>query len=865
MIARLAAILALFAASLLAQPGRLGTISPPSVAAGTPDFRLQLNGGAFCNRSFAVFVPGGPIGNLALFTELVATTQLSALVPASLLTDARSAAIFVDSSGCGFDNSQLVPFIVGPAVNLSPDSLPLANAGSIFSVQFQGFNGNAPYTYSLLTDLQGFRIDPATGLFMGTPARTGEFPFTLRVADRLGASVTRMYVLRVEAAVLDIFPTTLPVGSVGIPYEQILKTIGGNAPITFFFVQGKLPSGLAFKSDNSGTLQGTPAAAGIFQFVMAVRDANLQSATRTMTLVISATPPVITTATVPAGTTGIFYTQTFAASGGTPPYAWLIGSLDTDGFRMDPATGVFTGSTQVAGTYTLVVQLTDKNGTIVGKSFPLAFNGSLSVSTPSLPDGLVGAPYSATLQASGTAGPYTWGVTTGVLPDGLSLDPSSGQISGTPAKAGPFDFTVRVAAASGASALKTFRIVVALPIPGLSITTTSLAAGIVGTIYRDAVAATGGTPPYRFTFGASFPAGLSIDSTSGAISGIPTTADTTSVTFTVTDAGQRTATRTLAIRINEALSITSVSPLAPALAGSPYTQTLTASGGVAPYKWSGFGLPAGFVIDADTGVLAGTPVISGTLNFIITATDARGATATKDFVAMASLPSLPNLIVGGLPATSLPTRQANVAVFLEASYPLDVTGTLTLTFASAVGGSDDTVQFTSGGRTATFRIPAGTRMGIFNTASIGVVTGTVSGTITVTAALATAATSVTPFPAPTQRTVVEQAPPVLTKVQLNQTATGYDVLVTGYATTRSMVRGTFTFAPTTNGNQQSTTLQVALETAFATWFNSAASNATGGQFTLTLPITTSGPSGAVSSATVVLNNARGDSNSLSSQ
>jgi hypothetical protein len=253
------------------------------------------------------------------------------------------------------------------------------------------------------------------------------------------------------------------------------------------------------------------------------------------------------------------------------------------------------------------------------------------------------------------------------------------------------------------------------------------------------------------------------------------------------------------------------------------------------------------------------------LSFSVTVTDSRGTAATKAFTASVNLPALPTPSISGLPATSPPAQQPSVSVSLADVFPVDLTGTLTLTFASAVGGSDDTVQFTTGGRTAAFRIPAGTKTAVFNSSTVGVVTGTVAGTITVTASLNAGGTDVTPTPAPVQRIVVDQAPPVITKVVLNTTSTGYEVLVTGYSTTRSMVRGTFTFAATSTANLQTTSLQVPLDAAFLTWFNSTASNATGGQFTLTMPFAASGPSNAVSSVTVVLTNSRGDSNAKSPQ
>ena len=163
-------------------------------------------------------------------------------------------------------------------------------------------------------------------------------------------------------------------------------------------------------------------------------------------------------------------------------------------------------------------------------------SSSLTVTTTSLPNGTVGTVYSATLKGSGGTTPYSWTLTAGTLPAGLSLS-SSGAIRGTPtAAANATSLTFKVTDSSQPvqtnSATLSLTITVAAPV----ITTTSLPNGNVGAAYNSSLAARGGTPPYTWALTAgTMPAGLSL-STGGAISGTPTaTANATSLTFKVTD------------------------------------------------------------------------------------------------------------------------------------------------------------------------------------------------------------------------------------------------------------------------------------------------------------------------------------------
>jgi len=202
---------------------------------------------------------------------------------------------------------------------------------------------------------------------------------------------------------------------------------------------------------SSGVISGTPSgtATTAFTFTVSVTDSETPThATRTATLSIAVTQPPLSIATtsLAPGSVGNPYSQTLQAIGGTPPYTWsiILGTLPT-GLILNPGTGSITGTPTGTGSFTITVNVTDSaHTTVTSQPLTIVIDTALAITTTSLPGGSVGTAYSATLQATGGAEPYTWSVSSGSLPQGLSLK-SNGVISGTPTAAGSPTFTVQVA------------------------------------------------------------------------------------------------------------------------------------------------------------------------------------------------------------------------------------------------------------------------------------------------------------------------------------------------------------------------------------------------------------------------------------
>lgn len=180
----------------------------------------------------------------------------------------------------------------------------------------------------------------------------------------------------------------------------------------------------------------------------------------------------------------------------------------------------------------------------------LTVNGVLTITTASpLPVGTVGVNYSQTLTATGGTGSYTWSITTGSLPGGLTLNAATGQISGQPSAAGSSNFTAMVTDTAKGATSTAFALTID---PALTITTTSpLPAGTVGVSYSQTLTAMGGSGVYTWSVtSGSLPGGLTLASATGVISGQPTTAVVANFTAQVTDSNSVTATAPFSLTIN---------------------------------------------------------------------------------------------------------------------------------------------------------------------------------------------------------------------------------------------------------------------------------------------------------------------------
>ncbi|MFZ9938530.1 MAG: putative Ig domain-containing protein, partial [Luteolibacter sp.] len=343
-------------------------------------------------------------------------------------------------------------------------------------------------------------------------------------------------------------------------------------------------------------------------------------------------PPVLTLTPMDPGFAGASYSWTFNATQGKSPYVWSTTTALPAGLTLNSATGILSGTlsaSQPAGNFTLAISATGSNGVKVTGNFVLQIFAPLSwVSNSSLPGGKVAHDYSVNVSASGGIAPYSFALKTGsTLPAGLALDSSTGLISGVPTTAGNSSFTIIAQDSTNPpnSIERTFSL--EIEPYGMSV---SGPASVEGTQYLAIPSAqftvTGGTATYFWSTTPKLPTGLTINSTTGLISGkLMGVPGNFSVSVFVKDGKNQTASAPLTIASTPSgpLEWVTAEALPGGKVASAYSQNLTAKGGKPAYTFAlktGSTLPAGLKL-ASTGLLSGTPTAPGNFSFTVTVKD----------------------------------------------------------------------------------------------------------------------------------------------------------------------------------------------------------------------------------------------------
>jgi Putative Ig domain len=453
---------------------------------------------------------------------------------------------------------------------------------------------------------------------MGTPTTQGTTTHTFSVHDNSVPAQAVQQTLNLTVAppagTLTMTTTSLPNGTVGVPYSRPVQATGGSGAFTWTITIGQLPQNLSL-DPNTGVISGTPTTPGTSSFTARVADTAGQSDTQPLSITITAippppTPPSITTTSLPNGDVDVPYSQPVQATGGTGALTWsIVGGALPGGLTLNSANGAISGTPTVAGTSLFTVGVQDAAGLSAFQALSITINPPAPprITTRTLSAGTIGQSYSQPVEATGGTGARIWSIIAGSLPAGLNVDGATGVISGTPIVPGTSSFTVRVQDAAGQSDQQALSITINLSNPP-HITTTSLAGGTVGQPYNETLAATGGIGALIWTVsGGSLPAGVNLDPTSGLISGAPMNAGTANFTVRVVDSLGQSDQQSLSIAITAGLSITTNS-LPDAEVGKKYNKTMQRSGGIAPFTWSVAPvLPDGLSLDPATGQITGSP------------------------------------------------------------------------------------------------------------------------------------------------------------------------------------------------------------------------------------------------------------------
>jgi LruC domain-containing protein len=306
--------------------------------------------------------------------------------------------------------------------------------------------------------------------------------------------------------------------------EPYTLTATGTEPLTFSV--GNLPAGLNFNA-NTGVISGTPTVAGTFNVELTASNVYGED-NKTLTIIITqpVDPPVITSVLTRQATVNEPFSYLLTASG-SGPVDLNVNNLP-DGLSFDTETSIISGSPTAAGVYSITLTATNSGGTTT-ETLVLTVGTPPTITSPFTASGTAGDQFSTyTFTASGSS-QISYAVSN--LPQGLSFDPVSRTINGTPLYPGVTEVLLTATNAYGNDA-KTLIITIAEGLQAPVITSPLTAAGTVDFPFSYTITATGSQP---MTFSANdLPAGLSISG--NTISGIPTVAGDFSVTITAANA-----------------------------------------------------------------------------------------------------------------------------------------------------------------------------------------------------------------------------------------------------------------------------------------------------------------------------------------
>ncbi len=368
------------------------------------------------------------------------------------------------------------------------------------------------------------------------------------------------------AKALMIATTKLPPAFVGSTYYAPLFAEGGKLPYRWRLQSGSLPTGLKLDGIN-GIISGTTQVNGNRDLSIGVTDAAGQSAAAIYLLSVKeqagfsiprpagvrSEPLYLITGSLPEAELGKTYTVQMEARGGKPPYVWSIAEGELPkGFSLSSTTGLLSGTPEEVEAHIFRTRVTDSERNYDIAEHTINIRGEeIAIVTAGLESGTVGLYYNQTLEATGGAPPYTWSISSGELPQGLTLDTTEGIISGTPKERSSTALTIAASDTGGAQTSVELELIIISPT--LVIITEQLPQAEIGRSYIGTVEAEGGVSPYVWALvSGSLPNGLSLDSATGLISGTPTDkADSSKFIAGVTDLEGTRAERELSISVAE--------------------------------------------------------------------------------------------------------------------------------------------------------------------------------------------------------------------------------------------------------------------------------------------------------------------------
>jgi YVTN family beta-propeller protein len=588
------------------------TVTPAATGAvATPTGTVNFYDGTTLLNTTPVSIAQVGSSNEASFQTSFSTTGSHSITAVFTTGDMN---YFGSTSVALTENIETAPTVTG----VSPASGP-AVGGTAVAITGTNFTGANSVSFGGLP-AASFTVNSATSITAISPAGTGTVDVVVTTPG--GSSATSAADRFTYIPTLTLSSSPLPAATAETAYSRTLTASGGTAPYTYAVTAGALSAGLTLSS--AGVVSGTPTAAGSFNVTVTVTDSSGSKVMAAYSLMVNAPTVTVSPASLPAATAETAYSQTLIASGGTGSYTYSATAGALPAGVVLSSMGVISGTPTTSGSFNFTVTAKDGDGFTGSNAYTLTVSApTITVSPATLPAATAETAYSQTLTASGGTAPYTYAVSAGALPAGMSLNPSTGVLSGTPTAAGSFSFTITATDSSTSPG----------PYKGTATYTLIVNAGTATLTFAAVPAQTYGNPPFMVSARSASTGSI----TYSVVSGPATVAASTGVaTLTGAGAVMIEASQAAAASYNSATAMTTIQAAKQAtqtsVSASPTVatpvQTVTLTAAVSATIAGTPATPTGTVVFLDNGVQLGAAVnvVNGVAQLVVPSLPA-GATA----------------------------------------------------------------------------------------------------------------------------------------------------------------------------------------------------------------------------------------------